>query len=849
LVTIMRTRVSQNSFIWKRFVAAGVLACVAAIAMGTSAVVAFAAALSVRASLAPERVVVGEAAILSLEVSGAQDVPAPSVAAPEGVRVEYVGPATQVSIVNGRIQASVQHRYSVVAEKPGSFRIGPVTFDYAGQRYEAGPVTLVATAAPEAANEPGSPLRLVVRVPRTRVYVREKLPLEVLLYVGAVRAGDLQYPTLAADGCALEPFGEPAQYQEQLPDGTYTVVRFASTVTPLRSGTLTLGPATTRLNVYERRRGGFFDDPFFSQRRPVSLRSEPVQLDVLPLPEDGKPASFTGAVGRFALQVSASPLQVRTGDPVTLRIVLQGQGNLDGVPPPVLPSSPNWKTYEPHAVQAPAGAAAFEQVVIPLAPTAEIPSLEFSYFDPEAGRYRTERSAPIGIVVQRGEETPAMLAAPQPTAPPEELGRDIVYIQEHPGRWQPLHTRTSPLFVAAHGGLLLLPMGAYLFDRRRQSLARDARMLQQRKARQLAEQARKRCRELISQGDIRGFYDCVARHLHDELTLRFQLPPGAVGPEQLARLPLEPETHQAIAALLAACEEVRFGGQTTSHRAEDDWSLFERVLRDLDKPPRRRRLGVGRAAGSAALLVWLAAASWAASPDALFHQGNAAYAAQDYQAAVAAYEAAVRQGVGSAALFFNLGNAYFKLGDLGRAILNYERAQWLAPRDADVWANLDFARARAGVSACTAPLWERIAFPLAHAWSPMGLRYGFTIAYLLAVGALTLSFLHRRWQTWWRWLAFAAGGVALLLGASWVGRSWWHPAEAQAIALEPAAARFAPESGATEHFQLRAGMRVEVRERRGTWLLVERCDGRRGWVDAKQLAPLVPPAEPPVGSS
>jgi tetratricopeptide (TPR) repeat protein len=314
-------------------------------------------------------------------------------------------------------------------------------------------------------------------------------------------------------------------------------------------------------------------------------------------------------------------------------------------------------------------------------------------------------------------------------------------------------------------------------------------------------------------------------------------------------LPLDPDTHQAIAALLAACEEVRFGGQTTSRRAEDDWSLFERVLRELDKPPRRRWLGVGPAAGSAALLVWLAAASWAASPDALFHQGNAAYAAQDYQAAVAAYEAAVRQGVGSAALFFNLGNAYFKLGDLGRAILNYERAQWLAPRDADVWANLDFARARAGVSACTAPLWERIAFPLAHAWSPMGLRYGFTIAYLLAVGALTLSFLHQRWQTWWRWLAFAAGGVALLLGASWVGRSWWHPAEAQAIALEPAAARFAPESGATEHFQLRAGMRVEVRERRGTWLLVERCDGRRGWVDAKQLAPLVPPAEPPVGSS
>ena len=76
----------------------------------------------------------------------------------------------------------------------------------------------------------------------------------------------------------------------------------------------------------------------------------------------------------------------------------------------------------------------------------------------------------------------------------------------------------------------------------------------------------------------------------------------------------------------------------------------------------------------------------------LFFQGNSFYQEERYSEAVKAYEQLVAMGVKSGPLYYNLGNAYFRIGTKGKAILNYERALQLLPRDADVKSNLDYAR-------------------------------------------------------------------------------------------------------------------------------------------------------------
>ena len=164
---------------------------------------AVAAEVTVRAQLDRAQARVGDPVDLAVEVNGAQNAPAPALTSPDGLSVRYVGPSTQVSIVNGQMSASVTHHFSVAALKEGTFTLGPIRVEYNGKTYDAGSVTLQGLAgnARAAAGQPGAPgeqLRLVLSAAKTEVYLHERIPLSLKLYVGNVRVSDLQYPTIPA---------------------------------------------------------------------------------------------------------------------------------------------------------------------------------------------------------------------------------------------------------------------------------------------------------------------------------------------------------------------------------------------------------------------------------------------------------------------------------------------------------------------------------------------------------------------------------------------------------------------------------------------------------------------------
>ena len=287
-----------------------------------------AADISVQATVRPQRATVGEALSLSIDVEGAQNAQAPALNI-DGFESQYLGPSTQVSIINGQVTASVQHRYSLVALKPGQFTLGPFTVDHEGQQHHTDPLAVTIAAAqtaPPAAGRRSSPrqqptpgadrqdaLRLQLSVPRQEVYLHERVPVDVKLYVGGARVSDVQYPEFNKDGFSVEPFSKPAQNKQTLNGQTFTVLHFETEVTPLRSGSLALGPASLQLNVLIRRRGGSpFSDPFFdrffqndffsslsSERQTRTLQSDPLTLTVLPLPETGNRPTFQARLGRL----------------------------------------------------------------------------------------------------------------------------------------------------------------------------------------------------------------------------------------------------------------------------------------------------------------------------------------------------------------------------------------------------------------------------------------------------------------------------------------------------------------------------------------------------------------------
>ena len=130
--------------------------------------------------------------------------PAPELGDTHGLSLAYVGPASQMSFVNGRVSASVTHHYTVVGGTPGRYAIGPIAVTVDGTRYDAGTVMLEVTAAGTAGTDASAPggdqLTLTLNVPRTEAYVGERVPVSVRLTVGAIRVTNLQYPIVTGDG-------------------------------------------------------------------------------------------------------------------------------------------------------------------------------------------------------------------------------------------------------------------------------------------------------------------------------------------------------------------------------------------------------------------------------------------------------------------------------------------------------------------------------------------------------------------------------------------------------------------------------------------------------------------------
>lgn len=582
--------------------------------------------ISVRASLNPQRAQVGEPLTLAIDISGAQNIGAPAVSI-DGFNVQYVGPSTQIAIVNGSINASVQYRYSLLPLRDGHFTVGPFTVEYQGKTYQTAgfSVDVVAAGQAQAPARPGQPatgqpgagsagaagsraLQLTATVAQREVFLHERVPVDVTLYVGAVRVADVQYPTLAADGLSVDKFPEPSQRQQVIDGQTYQVVHFQTTITPLRAGTLTIGPASVQLNVLNRRRDTMFNDPFFqrffqddpfsTERRPLQLHSDPVTLNVLSLPEEGKPAAFSGAVGRFALQVSAAPTEVTAGDPITLRMALDGSGNLAEAAPPQLVSSDGFRTYETHAGKSQEGgpgsisiAKFFEQVLIPNdAGVRAIPPVHFSYFDPQTRRYETVQSQPIALVVRPPQNaarqevftggTPAARAVAD-----ENLGRDIVYIKDDPGR---LSTRApqwygGPVFWLWQPVPLLLFGAALWYDRRRQRLSGDARYARFSRAGKHARRGLRLAEKALDAGESAAFYDAVSRTMQEYLAAKLGLPPGAIDADAVARRGVPADAVAHIAQFFATCEQVRFARNSNNGDMHGLLAHARKILRRLER--------------------------------------------------------------------------------------------------------------------------------------------------------------------------------------------------------------------------------------------------------------------------
>ncbi|MBU0468006.1 MAG: BatD family protein [Candidatus Omnitrophica bacterium] len=524
--------------------------------------------VSFTAEVDTNKIELGGAFQLSLAVSGVENIPGFNLPEIEGLNIRSSGSSTNITMINGHYEKSRTFTFSLFPMKVGFYEIPSFTAEIDGKTYstEAISVEVVDTPGPvnnqiaSSGQVPDSAntsikdkLFLVVKTDKNKVYLGESLLVKIYLYVNGVSVRDPQMPRIEGVGFTVGEFDKRTQFQQIVEGVRYDVVEHDVFLYPTRTGTLELGPIKLDCNLLvknnqqtnRRSFGSFFDDEFFEgifdsyRRVPMTVESGKGVINVLELPQEGKPDDFSGGVGSYDFNVQVSPTDVKEGDPITLKMNVTGQGNINAVNFPKLKETNEIKLYEPQISQN-NGDKILEQVLIPRSKTlTEIPAIKFSYFDSESGEYKTITRGPFPINVQEREGDIGLRIiggdSKNDFNVEEELGSDIVFIKSEIGNVKPIGIKKykQPSFYIIIVCALILWFFGYVYYLRNERLKTDVVYAKRKHAPKYAKKQIAKAKNFLVSEDKHGFYDCIYKTLKKYFSNKFHMPVGTVSFESV----------------------------------------------------------------------------------------------------------------------------------------------------------------------------------------------------------------------------------------------------------------------------------------------------------------------------
>lgn len=518
--------------------------------------VSFAEETTFSLALERSRIAPGKQTQLTMTFTGTPDLPAPALPFIPGLETRYQKSERRPVGSDGASRETLVHTYRVIAMKAGTYRFGPLSFEHGGVVYTSNAVDLEVTkeaalaeraaVATEAKADLSRRIYLRLEYPRSRIYANERLPLSIKLMSDWLDLEDVTVPAVKSAELIVADYAkEKARIVEN--DGVkYAVLEYKTSVVAPTPGVFSLEPVRVKFFIAKRKRSASGELPdllndneiFYDRvigtgdRLSVELETEAVSLTVVPLPKEGRPYGFKGAVGSFQLAVGVEPAALKTGDATTLTLEVTGEGNFDTVTGIPIPSPEGFRPYEPQITRSPA-ALKIQQVFRLVDPSAdEIPAVTFSFFDPATGAYASITRGPFPLTVQK-----AAKAAGQPPAPPsapqqaQKTGEELVTIKERPGPLEPSETGLyyGGAFLLALGALPLIALfGAIVVKRRMDFLASDVEYANWLRMLSCSASDLGRLRRARMTASPKEFYDAVFDIMREYLSVRLLIPAGGI---------------------------------------------------------------------------------------------------------------------------------------------------------------------------------------------------------------------------------------------------------------------------------------------------------------------------------
>ena len=522
----------------------------------------------------------------------------------EAFNVTRGGTSSRVQIINGKVDAGVDYNYFIQPKKTGIFKVGPAEVKVDGKSFASNTAILTVTKVPQTSGGDRGPLFLRAGLSTKKVYVEEQTTYTLKLY-RRTKVSDLSLDLAETEHLAFKQIGKPLEYQSVYGSKTYQLLELRFALIASRAGNYTIEPSTMSMMVFQPRRSSrfdsfkdpFFDDPFFSfsKGKPLTLASEPLDLQVLPLPEMGRPAGFSGLVGTYQIESRLVPSEIKAGESATLTIVLKGRGNVNRIPDLEMPELPGTKVYADQPVfetevetDGLSGTKTMKWAIVPEKEGPyKIPPLSVSFFDTTVEQYREVKTASLSLSVlpgrteqvhasRNGEGDKILEGAPKQAI--KELGRDIL----------PIHTSSkslSPNFRLRPGGgafwlVTLVPFFVY-------SIAFCGMKFKRKSVEAMAVTRARKAAKTFTKQWRRGRLSAgpMAEAIRQYLNERFNLSLGSLTPKEAAQIlksnGVSPDTAKELQAVLHRIENAVYTG-----RGQDSCEVggdIPRLIKQIEK--------------------------------------------------------------------------------------------------------------------------------------------------------------------------------------------------------------------------------------------------------------------------
>lgn len=793
----------------------------------------------------------------------------------------YTSSQSSYQMINGHTSSSssVTITYTLYAAKNGSFTIGASHALVGGKRLSSRPVKIQVSGHAQRTNgapnmhgqdsydQPrmrsagsaisGSDLFIKVSASKKRVHEQEPILLTYKVYTQVdLTQLEGKMPDLKGFHTQEVPLPQQKTFHTETVNGRpYKCVTWSQYVMyPQMTGRLEIPSITFKGIVVQQNRNvdpmeAFFNGGSGYVEVKKDIKAPGITLQVDPLPQ--RPANFSGGVGKFNISASLDKKEVKAGEPITLRVVVGGIGNLKLLKQPVVNFPKDFDKYDAKVTDKTRltangveGNMVYDFLAVPRNQGSyTIPSVELTYYDTGKNAYKTIKTQPFKVEVEKGDGTSAEsedFASQDKDIHTIKLGK----AEQH---------KADEMFFGSFGYWisLLMPLIAFvvllIVFRRRAIENADIVKKRSNRAGKIATKRLRLANKLMLQGKQGEFYDEVMRALWGYMSYKLNMPAEKLNRdnirETLGRHFVDDATIEKFTTALDECEFERYAPGDAAGNMNRTFESAMTAIMDIENAINEARKNQKKhPAGYSFVWLLLAMICFGGTSAKAVTKNNAdtEYQKGNYQQAIRDYEEILKNGE-SAEIYFNLGNAYYRTDNITKAVLNYERARLLSPGDDDINFNLQFARSKT-IDKITPEsemffiTWYKslVNFTSVDNWAKTGILC-IVMALLLVLLYLFGPQLMLRKIGFFGGLAFFV--IFLLSNLFAFQQKQALDNRTGAIIISPSVnIKKTPAKNSADQFVLHEGTRVDIIDKGMTdWRCIRVGDGREGWIETKAI--------------